>query len=101
VKLYVCWGTFPVPLRPGGHPCGNAYEALREAGHDPEVIKVQGLGIGPKFMQLTTEGRREVEEVSGQRMVPVLVTDDGAVITESKRIVEWAKSHPATATTPA
>ena len=101
MKLYVCWGTFPVPLRPGGHPCGNAYEALREAGHDPEVVKVQGLGIGPKFMQLTTEGRREVEEVSGQRMVPVLVTDDGEVITESKRIVEWAKSHPATATTPA
>jgi hypothetical protein len=101
VKLYVCWGTFPVPLRPGGHPCGNAYEALRDAGHDPEVVKVQGLGIGPKFMQLTTEGRREVEEISGQRVVPVLVTDDGEVITESKRIVEWAKSHPATATTPA
>jgi hypothetical protein len=101
VKLYVCWGTFPVPLRPGGHPCGNAYQALRDAGHDPEVVKVQGLGIGPKFMQLTTEGRREVEEISGQRMVPVLVTDDGEVITESKRIVEWAKSHPATATTPA
>jgi Glutathione S-transferase, N-terminal domain len=100
VKLYVCWGTFPVPLRPGGHPCGNAYEALRDAGHDPEVVKVQGLGIGPKFMQLTTEGRREVEEISGQRVVPVLVTDDGEVITESKRIVEWAKSHPATATTP-
>jgi hypothetical protein len=101
VKLYVCWGTFPVPLRPGGHPCGNAYQALRDAGHDPEVVKVQGLGIGPSLMHWTTEGRREVEEISGQRVVPVLVTDDGEVITESKRIVEWAKSHPATATTPA
>ena len=39
MKLYICWGTFPVPLRPGNHPCRNAYRALREAGHDPEVIK--------------------------------------------------------------
>ena len=46
MKLYVCWGTFWTP-RPGGHPCHNAYTALRDAGHDPEVIKVHGLGIGP------------------------------------------------------
>src|SRR3954449_1650456 len=31
MKLYVCWGTFPVP-QPGGHPCANAYHALRDAG---------------------------------------------------------------------
>jgi glutathione S-transferase len=101
VKLYVCWGTFPVLWRPGGHPCRNAYLALKDAGHDPEVVKVQGLGIGPGFLQITTDGRREVEEISGQRVVPVLVTDDGEVVTESKRIVEGARSHPATATTPA
>jgi glutathione S-transferase len=101
MKLYVCWGTFPAPWRPGGHPCRNAHQALKEAGYDPEVVKVQGSGIGPGFMHWTTGGRREVEEISGQRMVPVLVTDDGEVITESKRIVEWARSHPATATTSA
>jgi glutathione S-transferase len=100
MKLYICWGTFQT-IRPGGHPCANAYNALKEAGHDPEVIKVRGLGIGPSFMHVTTAGRREVEEVSGQKVVPVLVTDDGEVITESKQIVEWAKAHPATATTPA
>ena len=100
MKLYVCWGTFQTP-RPGGHPCGNAYEALRDAGHDPEVVKVRGLGIGPSFMHWVTDGRREVEELTGQRVVPVLITDDGETITESKRIVEWAKAHPATATTPA
>jgi len=33
--------------------------------------------------------------VSGQRVVPVLVTDDGEVVTESKKIVAWAKAHPA------
>ena len=38
MKLYVCWGTFKNPLRPGGHPCGNAYHALKDAGHDPEVL---------------------------------------------------------------
>ena len=100
MKLYVCWGTFQTP-RPGGHPCGNAYDALKDAGHDPEVVKVRGLGIGPSFMHWVTDGRREVEQLSGRRVVPVLITDDDEVITESKRIVEWAKSHPAAATTPA
>jgi hypothetical protein len=94
VKLYVCWGTFQTP-RPQGHPCHNAYQALKMAGHDPDVIKVRGLGIGPSFMHLITSGRREVEEVSGQRAVPVLVADDGEVVTDSSRIVEWAEGHPA------
>ena len=53
MKLYVCWGTFPT-VRPGGHPCANAHKALREAGHDPEVVKVRGLGIGPSFMHWET-----------------------------------------------
>lgn len=94
MKLYVCWGTFPT-VRPGGHPCANAHKALREAGHDPEVIKVRGLGIGPSFMHWETEGRREVEQLSGQKVVPVLVTDGGEVIRDSKRIIEWAEAHPA------
>jgi glutathione S-transferase len=94
MKLYVCWGTFP-PLRLGGHPCRNAYNALREAGHDPEVIKVHGLGIGP--VKITTEGREEVERIAGTKVVPVLVTDEGEVVTESRRIAEWAREHPASA----
>ncbi len=94
MKLYVCWGTFQTP-RPGGHPCHNAYNALRDAGHDPEVQKVHGLGVGPKMFHLTTSGRKEVEELSGSTMVPVLVTDSGEVISDSKRIVEWAETNPA------
>jgi hypothetical protein len=93
MKLYVCWGTFPTPRPPHGHPCRNAYVALREAGYDPEVVKVQGLGIGP--LKLMTDGRREVQELTGTPVVPVLVTDDGEVINESQRIVEWAEGHPA------
>ena len=94
MKLYVCWGTFQTP-RPGGHPCANAYNALRDAGHDPEVIKVQGLGIGPSFLQWKTSGRKEVERLSGSTVVPVLVTDSGEVVNESKQIVEWAEANPA------
>ena len=97
MKLYVCWGTFQT-VRPGGHPCANAYKALREAGHDPEVEKVHGLGVGPSFLHVTTDGRRKVEEISGRRVVPVLVLDDGEVIAESARIVDWASAHPVAAT---
>jgi hypothetical protein len=97
MKLYICWGTFQTP-RPGGHPCANAYNALREAGYDPEVQKVHGLGVGPSFLHLKTDGRREVEELTGKPTVPVLVTEAGEVITESKRIVEWAEANPAPAT---
>ncbi|MEK6276443.1 MAG: glutathione S-transferase N-terminal domain-containing protein [Actinomycetota bacterium] len=91
MKLYVCWGTFQTPRPPRGHPCHNAYKALRDAGHDPEVVKVQGLGIGP--IKLMTLGRKEVQELTGQPAVPVLVTDEGEAIHESKRIVEWAEAH--------
>jgi Glutathione S-transferase, N-terminal domain len=95
MKLYVCWGTFQTIRPPDGHPCHNAYQALIMAGHEPEVVKVRGLGIGPPFLHLMTEGRREVERISGQRAVPVLVTDAGDVIADSHRIIEWAESNPA------
>jgi hypothetical protein len=93
VKLYVCWGTFRSP-RPGGHPCRNAHEALREAGWEPEVERVYGLGQLPSFMNPT---RGKVRELTGNDWVPVLVTDDGEVVQDSKRIVQWAKDNPATA----
>jgi hypothetical protein len=96
MKLYVCYGTFTTTPRPGGHPCGNANRALEEAGYQPEVIKSYGLGILPGFMN-RTRGRREVKELTGSYMVPVLVTDDGEVIADSKKIVAWAKAHPAAA----
>jgi hypothetical protein len=95
VKLYVCWTTVQTPRPPHGHPCHNAHKALRDAGYDPEVIKVRGLGVGP--FKLMTDGRREVQELTGSPVVPVLVTDEDEVINESQRIVEWAKAHPATA----
>jgi hypothetical protein len=91
MKLYVCWGTFSTP-RPGGHPCGNAYGALKEAGYEPDVERVYGLGV--PLLNLTP-GRRKVKDLTGQSMVPVLVTEAGEVVQDSRKIVAWAKANPA------
>ena len=100
MKLYVCYGTFTTTPRPGGHPCGNAYEALKAAGYDPEVKRVYGLGgIGP--LGDWTPGRREVKKLTGKAWVPVLVTDDGTVIGDSHEIIDWAAANPASAAQPA
>jgi hypothetical protein len=93
VKLYVCYGTFPTP-RPGGHPCANAHRALRDAGHDPEVIRSYGLGILPGIFNMT-RGRREVQALTGNSWVPTLVLDDGTVVDGSREIVAWASANPA------
>jgi hypothetical protein len=90
MKLYICWGTFPAPWRPGGHPCRNAYTALKEAGHDPELVKSYGLAPLPDM----TSGRKEVKELTGESWVPVLVLDDGEVIKDSKNIIGWAHANP-------
>jgi hypothetical protein len=94
MKLYVCHGTFKTP-RPGGHPCANAYEALCDAGYEPTVIKAHGLGILPKVFNMT-KGRQEVQRLTGNRMVPTLVLDDGSVIDGSRESVSWAAANPAT-----
>ena len=99
MKLYVCWGTFTKTPRPGGHPCGNAHRALREAGHDPEVIRSYGLAMLPDGIFNRTSGRHEAKRLTGTSTVPVLVTDDGEVVSESERIVAWARKHPAAAAT--
>jgi hypothetical protein len=92
MKLYVCYGTFRSP-RPGGHPCGNAYRALKEAGHDPEVVRTYGLGPLPDA--INSPGRRRLKRRTGSSWVPVLETDGGELITESQNIAAWAEGHPA------
>jgi hypothetical protein len=94
VKLYVCYGTFPSP-RPGGHPCRNAHEALKSAGHDPKVIRSYGLAMLPDIPFNLTPNRIRVKRWTGSSEVPVLVTDDFEVIQGSRKIVAWAEKHPA------
>jgi hypothetical protein len=94
MKLYVCWGTFKPAPRPGGHPCGNAFHALKDAGYQPEVIKTYGWAVLPAALN-SSPGRLEVERLTGNRWVPVLVTDQDDVIQGSDKIMEWARSHPA------
>jgi len=93
MKLYVCWGTFA----PAHHECGGAHKALVDAGHDPEVIKVRGWGALPDALN---GGRKPVMELTGQKWVPVLVTDEGEAVYPSEKIVEWAGAHPAGAAAP-
>ncbi len=97
MKLYVCYGTWKPAPRPGGHPCGVAYHALRDAGYEPEVKLTYGLGILPGFVNDLSPGRREVRRLTGNSWVPVVVTDDREVIQGSREIADWAQIHPASA----
>jgi len=99
VKLYVCWGTWRgATVRPfrrtDAHPCGVAYSALKEGGHDPKVIRCFGWRELPAPFNYTS-GRRRVKELTGDVTVPVLVTDEGQVIAGSGVIAAWAGDHAA------
>lgn len=103
MKLYVCWGTFPVPWprrgsswHPNAHPCKKAHDALREAGYSPDVVKSYGFSFLPDL----TNGRKEAKRLTGESYVPVLVLDDGQVIADSENIVAWARDHPAASADP-
>src|SRR2546421_5646588 len=97
MKLYVCYGTFKFAPRPGGHPCGNAYHALRDAGYEPDVIRSYGFGLLPDAFNQTA-GRQEVRRLTGNDWVPVLVADDRTVVQGSRKIMDWAKANPASGT---
>ena len=95
MTLYVYRGTFPAP-RPVGHPCSNAHNALREAGHDPQVVKSHGATLLPDAIANRSSGREAARRLTGKSTVPVLELDDGTAIGESERIVAWARANPAT-----
>ena len=96
MKLYVCWGTFPAPWRPGGHPCANARRALRDAGHDPELVRSYGSALLPDGLANRSSGRAAAKRLTGRSTVPVLELDDGSAVAGSQRIAEWARANPAT-----
>jgi hypothetical protein len=95
VDLYVCWTTHDPPLPPHRHSCAAAYDALREAGHSPNVKHTLSYGGLPGALQ--TPGRRKVKAHTGRFWVPALETDEGEWIGGSKKIIAWAEQHPAAA----
>ena len=90
MRLYVCYGTF------GGerHSCARAANALREAGHEPEIKRSYGGGLLPDFLNVF-EGRREARRRTGGNWVPLLILDDDSHIQGSDQIAAWAHAHPA------
>lgn len=93
MKLYTCPFGKAGASPPGAlaHPCGRAAKALEEAGHAFELEKVKG-GIGMFWTwRSRAKDRAEVERLSGQRGVPILLLDDGEVIIGSGRIAAWAR----------
>ncbi len=59
-------------------PCGRVARELRAAG----------LAVEQERVPLRRDRRPRIEQLTGQRRVPVLVLDDGEAIFESHRIVE-------------
>jgi glutathione S-transferase len=80
-------------LAPIAHPCGRAAKALDDAGHSYDWKKVKGGTL--KFWTWPRRGqdRAEIERLTGQRAVPILVLDDGEVVVGSGAIVRWAREN--------
>jgi glutathione S-transferase len=99
--LYTCasgtsFGGLPGPI---AHPCGRAAKALDDARHSYERKQVKGGSLMFWTWPTRPQDRAEVEQLSGQRAVPILVLDDGSTITGSAAIADWAAEHaPAPAT---
>jgi glutathione S-transferase len=96
VVLYTCsegtsFGGLPGPL---AHPCGRAAKALDDAGHSFELKQVKGGALKLWTLPSRARDRAEVEQLSGQRSVPILVLDDGDVVSGSGAIVRWAQGNP-------
>jgi glutathione S-transferase len=97
VILYTCevgksFGSGPAIL---AHPCGRAAKALDDAGLDYEYRTVKGGTMKLWTLPSRAKDRAEIEKLSGQRAVPILVLDDGDVVTGSAEIVKWAHERPA------
>ena len=93
--LYTCpfgksAGSLPAPV---AHPCGRAAVALDRAGHSYELRKVKGASLMLWTWLSRGTDRKEIEKLSGQRSVPILVLDDGEVVVGSGTIMRWASEH--------
>jgi glutathione S-transferase len=93
--LYTCsvgkkGGDLPALI---AHPCGRAAKALDDAGLDYEHRTVKGGTLKLWTLPSRASDRAEIERLSGQRGVPILVLDDDEVLTGSGSIVAWAEQQ--------
>jgi len=92
VVLYTCGQK---TVGPGfAHPCAKAGKALNDAGYEYEIKTVGGYRLALWTWGNRGEDRAEVKKLSGTNEVPILVLDDGAVVSGSGAIARWAKEHP-------
>jgi len=91
--LYTCGQklTGPASL----HPCAKAGKALKDAGYEFEIKTVGGYRLMPWTWSRRKQDRAEVRKLSGTPEVPIVVLDDGEVISGSGTIAKWAGQHPA------
>ena len=92
MRLYTC--PFKKTAGRLGHPCGKAARALDLAGHAYEMKVVGGGRLMPWTWPSRDEDRAEVKGLSGTNEVPILVLDDGEVISGSSTIARWARENP-------
>jgi glutathione S-transferase len=97
--LYTCESgpSFGSASGPFAHPCARAAKALDDAGLSYELKHVKGGVLKLWTLPKRARDRAEVERLSGQRAVPILVLDGGEVVTGSGAIVQWAREHAAPA----
>lgn len=76
------------------HPCAKAGNALKDCGYEYELKTVKGYRLMPWTWRSREKDRAEIKRLSGQMDVPILVLDDGEVISGSGAIAKWAKEHP-------
>jgi len=91
--LYTCGQK---KFGPGfAHPCAKAGKALDAAGYQYEIRTVGSYRLMPWTWAKRDEQRAEIKKLSGTNEVPILVLDDGEVVSGSGEIADWAKQHPA------
>lgn len=76
------------------HPCARAGKALDAAGYRYELKTVRGYRMAAWTWGSRGSDRAEVRRLSGTNEVPILVLDDGEVISGSGAIARWANEHP-------
>ena len=92
MTLYTCGQKKSWPA--WSHPCSRAAKSLDDAGYEYAIRALPGYRLMPWTWGNRDEDRAEVKKLSGTNEVPILVLDDGEVISGSGTIARWAREHP-------